>query len=39
MEQTALINTMDFNFMDTLSHAIYNDTRLSIEYLFDFMNE
>lgn len=39
MEQTALINTMDFNFMNVLSHALSNDARLSIEYIFVHMNE
>ena len=39
MEQTALINTMDFNFMDVLSHALSSDARLVIEYLFGYMDE
>ena len=39
MDQTALINTMDFNFMNVLSHALSKDTRLAIEYIFGHMNQ
>lgn len=39
MEQTSLINTMDFNFMDVLTHALSNDARLVIEYLISYMDE
>ena len=39
MNQTSLINTMDFNFMDVLSHALHQDARLVIEYLFSFMDD
>ena len=39
MEQTSLINTMDFNFMDVLSHALNKDARLVCEYLINYMDE
>lgn len=39
MDDTNLINTLDFNFQGVLAHATMNKTRLAIEYIFNHINE
>jgi hypothetical protein len=38
MRQDSLFDTMDFNFMDVLSHAIENNSRLAVEYIFGYLD-